>query len=89
LACFEQCCGNLHLMLYKQIPGVGAGRLKNLREWLQKEGHLLDRETPAEEILAGLKGRYSSSLGLGEPGWVAVERFVLMAAGPEVPVIET
>jgi hypothetical protein len=76
LECFSQCGGDPALLLLQPIPEVGPKKLKHLREWLQQGGYLLDRERPAEEILAELKGRYADRLELPSPGWLAVERFV-------------
>ena len=39
----------------------------------------MERETPSEELLAGLKGRCAPRLGLGAAGWMAVERFLRLA----------
>ena len=83
LECFSRCQGDPRRLLATPIPDVGPKKVGYLREWLQAGGYLQDQETPAEEILAGLKGRYSSSLGLAAPGWLAVERFVLAAGQPE------
>jgi len=84
LECFSRCGGDPRRLLAAPIADVGPKKVGYLKDWLQAGGYLQDQETPAEEILAGLKGRYSSRLGLTAPGWLAVERFVL-AAGQQEP----
>ncbi|WP_306599092.1 AAA family ATPase [Geothrix sp. 21YS21S-2] len=76
-AVFRECGNDPRALLDSVIPGVGPARKESLRDWLQKGGYLVDAEEPAEEILARLKGRYASRLGLEERGWSAVERFLL------------
>ena len=88
LEAFRQCGGDPIRLLDTAIPDVGPKKLERLREWLRQGGYVLDQETPAEEILAELKGSYSSSLGLGAAGWVAVERFVRVAGGGTVAATE-
>lgn len=76
-AVFRECGNDPRALLDCVIPGVGPARKESLKDWLQKGGFLIDAEEPAEEILARLKGRYTSRLGLEEKGWTAVERFLL------------
>lgn len=88
LECFGRCGGDPRQLLEMSIPDVGPKKLEKLRDWLQKGGYVLDSEVPAEEVLAGLKGRYSSTLGLGAAGWLAVERFVKVAGMGERALVE-
>jgi hypothetical protein len=76
LAALAECGNDPQDLLKRPIAGVGTARKESLREWLKKGGYLVEAETSAEAILAGLRGRYSSLLELDAKGWLAVERFL-------------
>ena len=61
------------------IPGVGPRLKERLKEWLEAEGHLLELETPAGELLLALKARFNSHLPLEAPAWASIERYMFQA----------
>jgi len=82
VAVLRDCGNDPRRLMETAIPGVGGTKRESLREWLQKGGYLLESYEPMEEIIARLKGRFSSILSLAENGWVAIERFVREAGKP-------
>jgi hypothetical protein len=80
LAALAEAGGDPRRLLDAAIPGVGGKRKESLREWLLREGHVVEQETPTTELLLDLKVRYASLLAPEAEGWISVERFVLQSA---------
>jgi uncharacterized protein YhaN len=79
LAALAEAGGDPRRLLDATIPGVGGKRKESLKEWLLREGHVVEQETPSVELLLDLKVRYASLLAPEAEGWISVERFVLQA----------
>jgi uncharacterized protein YhaN len=79
LAAFAEAGGDPRRLLEATIPGVGPTRKVNVKEWLVREGHLVEAAPSAAELLLTLKVRFSSQLAPEAEAWMAVERFVHQA----------